>query len=78
MPRFPTTIRKGELYSDSSYTYMNVQLTESLYRGIAKGRILSSSDLSKYLRIDSTWEHFSTYKPEPHIIMLRTPKSTIL
>lgn len=75
MPRFPSDITYSPKYCDENYEYRNVSLPEVLYNRIGHHRLLSENEW-RSLGIEGSdgWVHYMTYRPEPHIIMLRKPK----
>ena len=44
MPHFPEKIYYGDKYTDDSYEYRNVIITEEIYKKIPRGKLLKEAD----------------------------------
>ncbi|ORZ25724.1 regulatory subunit of cyclin-dependent kinase [Absidia repens] len=63
------------IYADDNYQYRHIILPKEIaaYLPHAKDKILLKEHEYRRLGIDisSGWEHYMTYQPEPHILLLR-------
>ena len=62
----------SKLYSDNQYEYIHVILSTQLYEKITPFQILKEQEWKELgLTLSGDWEHYSFYKPEPHILLFR-------
>ena len=72
MPRFTENIEYSEKYQDEVFEYKHVILTQEAYEKITRNKLLTENEW-RALGIIQTrgWVHYSSFKPEPHILLFR-------
>ncbi|KAL7720603.1 Cyclin-dependent kinases regulatory subunit [Entamoeba marina] len=66
----------SERYKDEEYEYRHVILSDDLATRVPKDRLLSEEEWRKLgVQQSRGWVHYDIYKPEPHILLFRRPRT---
>ena len=77
MPHFPDEIEYSDKYTDDYYEYRHVILPKTIYKKMARGRLLTEVEW-RGLGVQQSrgWVHYEIHRPEPHILLFRRAKGT--
>ena len=71
----PFKFSYSKIYRDDRYEYINVKLPEQSQYS-AKSKLYTESEWQMSgVNLDSGWQHFAIYAPEPKVLMFRRPLS---
>jgi cyclin-dependent kinase regulatory subunit CKS1 len=65
------------MYSDDNYEYFHLTLNRRYAAAhIPQNRLFSNDELrAMKVIVKPHWEHYCVYRPEPHIMLFRRPKT---
>lgn len=77
MVHFPKEIEHSEKYTDDFFEYKHVILPKEIFEKMPRGKLLSEAEWRGLGVTQSRgWMHYTTYKPEPHILLFKRPLGT--
>jgi len=74
----PNQIHYSDKYYDTKFEYRHVILPAEVAKRLPRHRLLTEAEWRQLgVQQSRGWVHYAIHKPEPHILLMRRPMTTL-